>query len=558
MVSNNAGKVVEAFFARVPAGIHPWRQRRWIRQNLSDDVIDAVECLPVAQADGILKSLDALYDHPFYSFEPRTDSPGVDEQTGYIESDSYCTVCVGGNGSGKTFLGAQRSTQLFESNPPPAKDTPFWVIGPTYDISCGACWSQKLYQIIPHEWIDWDRITWEDSKKNWPDTVPLKPWGGKSPKDRDARNWSIGFRSYEQGREKMQGWAVGGAWFTEQFPEELFNEVERGLREYNKSGAVQNALTLEFTPIDPAKALFMETQFDQWQNGNLPHWKFCKFHTRAALDAGHVGEQWFDSFFSSVSDDMRAVRMAGEFASYEGIIYKGFDRNTHVRPFGVPAGGVRHRRAIDWGSSEEHAFVCLWGFVDTVGTWYIYDELYSTDQTLLWSDLIRQIKYGYKAPWEGDEEPEKREVWRDDAFHGTTYVPPDQGMGRREFQAGGIPCGAAYTGVYRGIDMVKKAMGEQAWGEPGLVIHPRCRNLIREMRLYRWMKSKREGLNPAAAKPEPLKVDDHACDALRYLIASEGKAIEKAIPAAMRVQKDRRVGLIGGNAKTDRQKWDRS
>ena len=35
---------------------------------------------------------------------------------------------------------------------------------------------------------------------------------------------------------------------------------------------------------------------------------------------------------------------------------------------------VTHFRAVDWGASIEHPFVCLWGYVDGQGDWKIYDE----------------------------------------------------------------------------------------------------------------------------------------------------------------------------------------
>lgn len=544
--------VVEAWASGAPQDVHPWRRRKYLRDTFTEDIAAAVERLPSHTAERICLFLEDLFYHPYFSFEPRPEITGVDEQPGYIESDSYCTVCLGGNGSGKTHLGAIRTTQFLERTAPPAKDAPYWVIGPTYDISCGACWSQKLRNIIPNAWIDWDRIKWLDAKKGWPDVVPLKPIDGLSPSDPRARNWSIGFRSYEQGREKMQGWSIAGAWFTEQFPEEVFNEVERGMREFNRGGMVKSALTMEFTPIDPAKAVYMEAQYDKWQDGDLPDWSFYKFHTEAAMKAGHVGEEWFRNFFATVSDEIRETRLAGVFASYEGIIYPQFSQRIHVREFDLPW-GIHHRRAIDWGSSEEHAFVCLWGARDSIGTWYIYDELYCTDQRVTWGDLVKDIKGEENAAfpdrgWMANPggkygQPQRRQRWDyGSGLFGTTWAPPDQAMGKREFSRLGIPISGARVNVLNGIESVRNTLKLQPWGEPGIVIHPRCVNLIRELRTYRWLRSSENRLNPTAAKPEPLKKDDHCVDALRYLIHSEvsigggGKALQS--------YKTRRNGLI--------------
>jgi phage terminase large subunit len=45
-------------------------------------------------------------------------------------------------------------------------------------------------------------------------------------------------------------------------------------------------------------------------------------------------------------------------------------------------------------------------------------------------------------------------------------------------------------------------------------IEPKCTNLIREFSSYRWNETK-EGRND---KEEPVKENDHAMDALRYMV----------------------------------------
>jgi len=65
-----------------------------------------------------------------------------------------------------------------------------------------------------------------------------------------------------------------------------------------------------------------------------------------------------------------------------------------------------------------------------------------------------------------------------------------------------------HMGVLEGIGMLRELMTVDGEGKPGLLIHPGCKNLIREFKLYRWdAKSKRD---------RPKKENDHALDALRY------------------------------------------
>ncbi len=53
------------------------------------------------------------------------------------------------------------------------------------------------------------------------------------------------------------------------------------------------------------------------------------------------------------------------------------------------------------------------------------------------------------------------------------------------------------------------------------------------MRSYRWLRGVEKGNNPRDARPEPLKKDDHAVDALRYLLFSESQH-DKAHAASMK------------------------
>ena len=688
-------RTIQRWLDGAPKDVAPWRRRKHLRETLTGRIVDAAK-----SSQRLLEQIEALFKHPYYSFEPREDKPERDEQTTYIESDAYATVCIGGNGclapwqtvfdhasgrmrrvdeiqgkwkpsaihpatgelcvatadqpwvkgraklfkwtlgtgesfdatedhrvltiegwrtvvsafksevavlavspgssmpvssglppifgsrleetakglvedlavrwagefvattkivkgefvaesdfydigvpgygnyecagvihanSGKSYLGAMRTAEFLAKYPPPEKDTPYWIVGPTYEISCGTCWSQNLTNILPVEWYYPRRITWQNQNRNWPLAVPLKDPSGRKWEDPKRKNWVLQFKSYEQGRANMQAANVGGVWFTEQFPADIFEETTARLRKFMDD--IPSPITLEFTPLDPAKSIYMESLYDDWIEGKLPDWQFCKFNTEEAAASGHVASKFVEQLRAVTSDEMIETRLSGAFASYEGVIYKGFNRHIHVvNSIEIPF-GVHHARSIDWGSSEENAFVTLWGFKDSVGRWYIYDELYSTDQAELYDDRIEEIKT--RHPWDVTS-----------PFYGPTYAPPDEGMGYREFAAGGIPMARAAIAVYAGIESVRQALKVRKWGEPGLVISSRCKNLIRELRTYRWERSSGEGLNPKAARPFPLKKDDHAVDALRYLIHSDRDRLGTAKPSAIRVEKQRRPGLV--------------
>lgn len=433
--------------------------------------------------------------HPYYTFEPRPDDPeNWDEQTGFINSDSAISFCIGGNGSGKTVAGAVKCARfVLEKQPPPREDTPFWIISETYDQVCGVCWFEKLREILPPEAVDYGRIHWYQEKRNWPFSVPLMPWP-----DRPGKNWVLEFKSYEQGRERMQARSIGGAWFSEQFPWEIFEEVIRGCRDYMFPGGVW----AEFTPIDPDKSEEIEIRYD-----NPPrNYAFYRLNTDRNTA---VSEDWKEAFFDTVSEEMQATRKIGAFASYEGAIYQSFNPRIHlVEDIEVPR-GVWHRRSIDWGASAEHPFVNLWGFKNSLGQWFIYDEYWNNSQSATALDHIEEIKDRY--------------IWPNSPYYGSTYADPSRPDLINLFSAHGIPINAAANAVNEGIECVRRHLKVlEGLGEPMLFIDKNsCPKLASQMRTYRWMRGNKSGLNPRAGQPKPLKRDDDAVDALRYLIYSD-------------------------------------
>jgi hypothetical protein len=112
-----------------------------------------------------------------------------------------------------------------------------------------------------------------------------------------------------------------------------------------------------------------------------------------------------------------------------------------------------------------------------------------------------------------------------DPHYGLNFADPSRPGEINAFSMYGIPTLPAVNRVYDGINLVRSLLKIQPTsGRPRLFIAKRCKHLIDELRKYRWRKSRKptDGnfLNPAVAAPQPLKREDDAPDALRYLIAS--------------------------------------
>lgn len=473
----------------------------------------------------------------YYTFEPRPDQPERgDQQTAFLECKSRGVIwLLGGNGAGTTELAMAKISRFVYETPPPRKDTPFWLIAESYEQVMETCWKEKLYghgHILDCD-IDWDRVTWHSVKDGLPKRVPLK-----SPPGSPGRNWVLEFKSWNQGRGQMQARAIGGFCFVEQFPWGVFEEVLRGCREYNLPGSK----FVEYTPVDPDMSIEIEEMIT---NGKCPKdgtrildarympddWEVFYANTQCAMEAGHVDKEWFDEFFGMIPEEMRDVRMRGLFANYSGLIYGRFNPSVHVVGDEIydliPS--YWHRRAIDWGAGPNNPFACVWGAKSpSFKQWYIYDEYFSADQDATVVDHL--VNVFEKHPWDPECE-----------LFGPTYCDPsDPGNMRLAIKiekyshgrAKNIAVTGANNSVLEGIEHVRYCLKQtipvfdektkKPVMQPRLFIHRKCVNLIREIRGYRWRpRSKNHTNAPVDPRPEPLKINDHTMDGLRYLLFTD-------------------------------------
>ena len=467
------------------------------------------------------------------AFVPRPDKPEeFDQQHSFVYDRVPMAWCIGGNASGTTECAAAKSARfLLYDQPPPRKDTPFWVASDSYEQVMKTCWVEKFlaHGHIPDCEIDWPRVTWHDLKAGLPKQVPLKPWPG--PEHR-GKNWVIVFKSYDQGRHHFQSESLGGFWFSEQFPYEIFVETLRGCREYMFPGGQ----IVEFTPVDPELSVWVEELMEDCPVG----WKFYRCNTE--LNKDNLAEGWFEQFIGTVPDEMLDTRLTGAIATFEGVIYQTFDRSIHVKDFdrNRPPRGAYHARATDWGASLEHPYVTVWGYRDGPGDWYLYDEYWSVDQRKIVGDHaveVRERSYGWGWPKPGV----------DDANFGPNYADPSRPDCINEFNQRGVVTMQAANDVYRGIDCVRSLLKVNPYTHrPRLFIHPELKHTIQEHRKYRWKTRRRvRGSmleNPEViAKPVPLKKEDDCCDAVRYLLFTESLNVnEPAQSADYRKEDERR------------------
>lgn len=196
----------------------------------------------------------------------------------------------------------------------------------------------------------------------------------------------------------------------------------------------------------------------------------------------------------------------GKWVQAEGAIYSEYDPAIHMIDADKCPPFVRRFRVVDFGYTNP--FVCQWWGMDDDGRLYRYRELYKSRQLV--EDLTRQIITltggEYIEATIADHDAEDRATM---AKHGINTIAADKD-------------------VSTGIQAVKARLAIQPDGKPRLYLvrgalvepdplledakKPLC--LEDEITGYAWQKYQDGKQN----KEQPVKVDDHACDAARYLV----------------------------------------
>ena len=226
-----------------------------------------------------------------------------------------------------------------------------------------------------------------------------------------------------------------------------------------------------------------------------------------------VGQAWTEAgqLYMARLERLTGVRFLrlrrGIWAGAEGQIYDEWDEAIHViDPFDIPAEWPRYR-SIDFGYTNP--FVCQWWALDPDGRLYLYRELYAP--TRLVSDWAVQI------------------VLCSEGEH-IECTPADwDAEGRATLESCGVRTEPACKDVSPGIEAVQRRLRKAGDGRPRLFVF-RSATVARDVRLveakkpastveeipgYVWAPP----LPNRAPKEEPRKIDDHGCDAMRYMVA---------------------------------------
>ncbi len=217
---------------------------------------------------------------------------------------------------------------------------------------------------------------------------------------------------------------------------------------------------------------------------------YKSFHF-SSYDNPFLPVEELDKAKKEMSEDRFAQEYMADFRKTEGLVYKEFDRERHIystydkdrenyRIFNTAEVLV----GVDFGFTNPCAIIKV--EKDTDDNYYVSKEWYQTQKTT----------------------PEIIEIAK--TFGGHKYYPDPAEPDRiEEMRRARINVREVSKDVEAGINAVRELLKTGR-----LMIHESCTNLIREMETYSYP-DKKPGLNEHET---PVKENDHAMDALRYVI----------------------------------------
>lgn len=216
---------------------------------------------------------------------------------------------------------------------------------------------------------------------------------------------------------------------------------------------------------------------------NIEDKDYSKHHF-TSYENPHVPNDEIDKAKEELSDNRFAQEYLADFRKTEGLVYNDFDRERHVKePSFIGYEDIVCGVDFGWHTS---AIVKI---IRQNDHFHVSDEWYKSKMT---TDQIADagLSFNPTRVYPDPAEPDRIEA-----------------LNRR-----GLNCLEVNKDVAAGVDKVHELLKQGR-----LSVSPRCKNLIYEFESYLYPESKNDR-NP---DEKPIKLNDHALDALRYAVVME-------------------------------------
>jgi phage terminase large subunit-like protein len=304
--------------------------------------------------------------------------------------------------------------------------------------------------------------------------VYVRHYNAHGEEDGESVMW---LRSYVQGREIFQGFELDGFWPDEECPPEVYQEGQVRLM------TTRGLSTLSFTPLEGLTELVSGFMGPPEDNENASRFVVsCGWD-----DVPHLDEVAKRELLANLPPHQKDARSKGIPQLGAGAIYPVLPEDIEVDDFELPTHWHRgYGMDVGWNRTA-----CLWGAWDrTADVIYVYSEHYRGQaEPILHAAAVKargQSMQGAIDPAsKGRQQADGKQLLK---------MYRDLGLNLHE----------ANNGVEAGIYDVWQRLSTGR-----LKFFKSCRNTMAEFKIYR------RDLNGKI-----VKANDHAMDALRYLIAT--------------------------------------
>ena len=238
-------------------------------------------------------------------------------------------------------------------------------------------------------------------------------------------------------------------------------------------------------------------------NTELTDKDFKSFHF-TSNDNPYIPKDEIDRAKETLPPDRFAQEYEASFQKTQGLVYKEFSREKHLYATLTESGRMQKLAGIDFGYRNPAAVFDIRFDGEAV---QVDDEWYKTERTdAQIADYVRACNFN------------------------AVYPDPENAGGIEELRRKGVNVREVIKGkgsVKAGIQMVRELLIRNK-----LKINKRCVNLISEFEMY----SYDENRNERNEQEDPIKANDHALDALRYVISS-------CLPMIQKQERRKQMGL---------------
>jgi len=220
-----------------------------------------------------------------------------------------------------------------------------------------------------------------------------------------------------------------------------------------------------------------------------------EYFTGTSLDNPHTPQEFKNNLLSQLAGKFKRQEIYGEFVGFQGQVYDNFRPDIHMITDTSKLTFKNFVFGLDMGFTNPTA-CSLMGF-DSDDRAYVLEEFYEKRVN---EEILSRWIYNIKKKYNTDA---------------MIYADPSNPAYIDKLASMGHQICPADNSVMDGINRVYSRFEVQKDGKPRLFIASRCKNTIDEINSYRYVE--KEGKEQ---KEEPLKINDHLMDSMRYSIYS--------------------------------------